>query len=178
MEQALQHLKNLAVSEIRAVGEIANFALRTQDPEVILGFMMMLADEARHSKTLVETVQNLGGSIDPLPPEELALLNQGLSDGPATDLELARFLGRIAQVEEDLPRLMKRVVAEIDDPALRETVAGRLSYIAQDETRHSRWASEQLDRLVEGEHGEAVREALSTMPGESTGTRWRYAYCR
>jgi len=170
---ALKQLQNLAISELHAIPELAAFALRVADPELKKGFTAMLADEARHAKSLLEAVELLGGHLDPLPSDD-ALLSDPMFRGGVTSDDLARFLGRIAHVESQLSSLSQRVVEGIERAELKSEVARFLAYIAKDEERHSAWAREQLDRLFSGGEADSLRAIVAAVSSDEITSLWGY----
>lgn len=177
MNIAIQEFRNLAVSEMRAIGELVHYSLRTPYAEMAKGFTAMLVDEARHAYSLFEAVALLGGEISPLSAgtdQSSAELDQEVF----SDVRLARFLGRIAHVESELPAVMSKTLALVEDPELHHGLQSRLSYVARDEDRHRLWAEKQLEMLLSGANRKEVKEALASVDQSCTKTEWRYAYCR
>lgn len=173
----LQDLRNLGISEMRAVAELAVCTLRVDDSELQQGFAAMLVDETRHAHSLIEAVALLGGKLGSVDPGEIPFANEDLS----TKMNVAstvRFLGRIAEIEGELPNIMRRVLDDIGDPTVQRELGSRLGYIARDEEKHRVWAREQLDRMTNGQDGDIVREALASVAQGEIGTMWRYANCR
>lgn len=173
---ALAELNDLAVSEVRAIAEIAICMLRVNDLELQRGFAAMLVDESRHARSLIEAVEMLGGTVTAKLPSDVPVFKDV---GASMSLEsIARFLGRIAHVESELPALMRRVVGEIRDPELADDVRRRLGYVSRDEERHRVWATDQIERLRRHDTTGVVQVAIDGIDRSPIVGNWVYASCR
>ncbi len=161
-------LRTLAVSEIRAISEIASLCLRARDPQLVRGFLDMLVDEARHARSL------LSAADDITCPTQGPLLDDGTNETPDAAW-LAKFLASIAHVEAELPGLTDRILDAIPDTLTKETIRARLQYIPRDEARHQAWADAELCRLLAGHDPAEVLAAVDRTP---ISTDWVYEGCR
>ena len=160
-------LRTLAVSEIRAISEIATLCLRTPDAQLVRGFLDMLVDEARHARSLLSAAEDLTC------PAQGPLLDDGTNEPPDATA-LAKFLAGIAHVEAELPGLTDRILDGIPDTLKKETIRARLQYIPRDEARHHAWADAELRRILAGHDPVNV---LATVNRAPISTDWHYEGC-
>lgn len=161
-------MNSLAVGEADSAVGLDKAAQHVEDPVLARKIYRHFAEENRHARVLSRRLEELGVEPRPLPPEldyeqyvrryEMGIPMERLEDPRPFDTpELIKFLVGCKAGEERACAEMEGLLRDLAEDA--DTVRV-LREIHDDEIRHVSFATEELNRLADAGHREAVVEAL------------------